>query len=151
MKKPANCKVCFAILNISKVCLPAGCNATSKYSYKPSTKVSDEYLLWISDVDGIPRLGRHAMFWYANYCLLLSSILLKKDKNVQQALMLLKDKLLSSVDKSLICSSFWSFYYKKIFFHNPFLNMYAFIISSENQYSESKLYVIWHTCIHTGW
>ena len=28
----------------------------------PSTNVSDEYLLWISDVDGIPRLGRHAYY-----------------------------------------------------------------------------------------
>ena len=30
----------------------------------PSTNVSDEYLLWISHDDGIPRLGRHAIFCY---------------------------------------------------------------------------------------
>ena len=33
----------------------------------PSTNVSDEYLLWINNDDGIPRLGRHAIVCYA-YC-----------------------------------------------------------------------------------
>ena len=30
----------------------------------PSTNVSDEYLLWISNVDGKTRVGRHAIFCY---------------------------------------------------------------------------------------